>query len=294
MPAPGQEVSIPDDFTRATSAASFVLSQTPLRPSIGVILGSGLGGFADELAGTVHVPYARVPTFPQSMAVGHAGGMLIGRIGALEVVVMQGRIHLYEGYSAHEVAFPIRVLGRMGVSAIVLTNAAAGINPEYTPGTIAIIRDHINLQAQNPLVGSNDDRLGLRYPDMTEAYSGVYRETALQEGAKLGIALRQGIYAGVLGPSFETPAEINFLRTIGADLVGMSTVFEVIAARHMGIQILALSCVSNMAAGTVKKIITHEEVLDAGKRVLPQLTRLLHAVLPRIAAAAGHGPAPIA
>ena len=197
---------------------------------------------------------------------------------------MQGRVHLYEGYSAEQVAFPMRVLGRMGIRAVILTNAAGGINLEYKQGALVLIKDHINLQGRNPLVGPNDERFGLRYPDMTQAYWGPYRQIAHEEAAKLKMTLREGVYAGVLGPSFETPAEIRFLRTIGADLVGMSTISEVIAARHMGIKVLAISCVTNMAAGILDQIITHEEVLETGARVRGQFQALIKAVLPRIAA----------
>ncbi len=194
---------------------------------------------------------------------------------------MQGRVHLYEGYSANEVAFPVRVLARMGARAIVLTNAAGGINPQYGKGALVVVRDHINLQGQNPLIGPNDDRLGLRHPDMTDGYNALLRQFALQE-SKLGEEIFEGVYAAVTGPSFETPAEIRFLRMIGADLVGMSTVPEVIAARHMGIEVLAISCVTNMAAGITGEKITHEEVMETGDRVRARFLALLRRVLPKI------------
>src|SRR5277367_3759063 len=196
-----------DDFIRAESAAQFLLLQTTLRPTIGLVLGSGLGGFADELSEATRIPYANIPSFPRSTAIGHAGQMVIGKIGDVAVAAMQGRVHLYEGYSASEVAFPTRVLGRMGVRALILTNAAGGINLEYKQGALVAITDHINLQGQNPLVGPNDDRFGPRFPDMTHAYHKPYREAALAAAGKLGITLHQGIYAGLLGPSYETPAE---------------------------------------------------------------------------------------
>ena len=272
-----------DDFTHAESAAQFLLSQTPLRPKIGLVLGSGLGAFADELSEATRVPYAQIPAFPRSTAVGHAGQMVIGKAGGIPVAAMQGRVHLYEGYSAKEVAFPMRAFGRMGIRAAVLTNAAGGINLEYKQGALVILTDHLNLQGQNPLVGPNDDRFGPRFPDMTQAYWKPYRAMALEAARKLGKTVYQGVYAGLLGPSYETPVEIRYLRTIGADLVGMSTISEVVAARHMGIRILAISCVTNMAAGILDRVINHEEVLETGERVKGDFVALLRAVLPEIA-----------
>src|SRR6202167_5784202 len=227
-----------DMFTRAESAATFVLSQTALRPQIGLVLGSGLGSFADDLTDAVRIPYAHIPTFPRSTAVGHAGQLVIGKSGDVPVVVMQGRVHLYEGYSAAEAAFPTRVLARTGVRALILTNAAGGINVEYGQGALVILRDHINLQGQNPLTGANDERFGPRFPDMTYTYAKRYREIASEEAQRLSIPPREGVYAALAGPSYETPAEIRYLRAIGADLVGMSTVPEAIAARHTGMRAL--------------------------------------------------------
>ena len=271
-----------DVFTRAESAAALVLSQIPLRPRIGLVLGSGLGAFADGLCEAVRIPYAQIPDFPRSTAIGHAGQLVIGKSGDVPVAVMQGRVHLYEGYSAAEVAFPTRVLGRMGIRTLILTNAAGGINVEYGQGALVILRDHINLQGQNPLTGPNDERFGHRFPDMSYAYARRLREIALEEARRLGIAPHEGVYAALAGPSYETPAEIRYLRTIGADLVGMSTVAETIAARHMGIDVLAISCVTNMAAGTTDRPLDHEEVLEVGRRVMGQFVALLRAVLPRI------------
>jgi len=280
--------TLPDDtFTRADSAAQFLLSQTPLRPRIGLILGSGLGAFADALADATRVPYSQIPSFPRSTAIGHAGQMVLGKAGKVAVAAMQGRVHLYEGYSAHEVTFPIRVFGRMGVRAVILTNAAGGINLKFGQGALVLIKDHINLQGTNPLAGPNDDRFGPRFPDMTQAYSKSYRKAAQEEAAKLGMPLEVGVYAALLGPSYETPAEIRYLRTIGADLVGMSTVAEVIAARHMGIQVLAISCVTNMAAGILDQPLSHQEVMETGEKVRGQFEALLQAVLPRIDAEIG-------
>ncbi|HXY03312.1 MAG TPA: purine-nucleoside phosphorylase [Terriglobales bacterium] len=272
-----------DTFILADSAATFVLSQTPLRPKIGVVLGSGLGAFADELTDATKIPYAQIPSFPRSTAVGHQGQMVIGRAVGISVAVMQGRVHLYEGYSAAEVAFPVRVLGRMGIRALILTNAAGGINFEYKQGALVVLSDHINLQGQNPLVGANDARFGPRFPDMTQAYYKPYRALALEAAHKLGQAVYEGVYAALLGPSYETPAEIRYLRTIGADLVGMSTVPEVIVARHVEIKLLAISCVTNMAAGILETPLNHEEVLETGRRVQGDFVALLQAVLPGIA-----------
>ena len=273
----------PDLFTRAEAAAAFVLSQTDLGPRIGLVLGSGLGAFADDLTAAVRIPYADIPAFPLSTAIGHAGQLVVGKSGNVPIAVMRGRVHLYEGYSAAEVAFPTRMLERLGVRALILTNAAGGINVEYGQGALVVLRDHINLQGQNPLTGANDDRLGPRFPDMTFTYAKRYREIALEEAKKLSIPPREGVYAALAGPSYETPAEIRYLRTIGADLVGMSTVPEAIAARHMGMNVLAISCVTNMAAGILDQALDHREVLEVGQRVMGQFIALLRAVLPRMA-----------
>ena len=271
-----------DQFTQADSAAQLILKRTPLRPRIGLVLGSGLGAFADSLTDATRIPYTDIPSFPQSTAIGHAGRLVIGKAGEIAVAAMQGRVHLYEGYSAQQVAFPMRVLARMGIKALILTNAAGGINLGYSQGALVLIRDHVNLQGTNPLVGPNDDRFGVRFPDMTHAYCGEYRQAAREEGSKLGIILHEGVYAALLGPSYETPAEIEYLRRIGADLVGMSTVAEVIAARHMGLNVLAISCVTNMAAGILPQKLVHEEVLETGARVRDTLVKLLTAVVPQL------------
>jgi purine-nucleoside phosphorylase len=270
-------------YDAAETAAQFILGRTRLRPRIGLVLGSGLGGFADSLSDAKRVSYADIPAFPRSTAIGHAGQMVIGKSGAVPVAVMQGRVHLYEGYSAQEVAFPMRVFGRMGIRAVILTNAAGGINLNYQQGALVVISDHINLQGANPLVGANDDRLGVRFPDMTQAYEKSYRELAREEAGKLGMTLHEGVYAALLGPSYETPAEIRYLRTIGADLVGMSTALEVIAAGHSGIRVLAISCVTNMAAGILDQPLSHQEVMETGERVKTGFEALLRGVLPRIA-----------
>jgi purine-nucleoside phosphorylase len=272
-----------DTFTSAGNAAEFLLSKTALRPKIAVVLGSGLGAFADELGEAARVPYSQIPSFPRSTAIGHAGQMVIGNAGDVAVAVMQGRVHLYEGYSAEEVAFPVRVLGRMGIRALIITNAAGGINTKYQQGALVVISDHINLQGQNPLVGANEERFGPRFPDMTQAYWKPYREMTMQAARKLGKTVHEGVYAGLLGPSYETPAEIRYLRTIGADLVGMSTIAEVIAARHMGIKVLGISCVTNMAAGILDQPVNHQEVLDTAERVKGDFVGLLRAVLGEVA-----------
>ena len=272
-----------DQFTLAEEAAQFVLAQTPLRPKVAVVLGSGLGSFADDMTGAARIPYARIPHFARSTAVGHAGQLVIGNVAGNPVVAMQGRFHLYEGYPPETVVFPMRTFARLGVRAAVLTNAAGGINLDYGQGRLVVIKDHINLQGQNPLTGAEDARFGPRFIDMTEAYSRDYLRIAKAAARKLGIELPEGIYAGLLGPSYETPAEIRYLRAIGADLVGMSTVPEVIAARQMGIKVLAISCVTNMAAGVLDQPLSHEEVLATGKRVSGQFTALLREVIPAIA-----------
>jgi len=272
-----------DDFAHAESAAKHLLSHTSVRPRIGLVLGSGLGSFAEELAKPVRIPYTVIPHFPRSTAIGHAGQMVIGFVSKVPVIAMQGRVHLYEGYSAQQVAFPVRVFARLGVRAIIFTNAAGGINLNYKQGALVLISDHINLQGQNPLVGPNDERFGERFPDMTHAYSKPYREIARKEAQRLGKDLPEGVYAGLLGPSYETPAEIRYLRTIGADLVGMSTVPEVIAARHMGINVLAISCVTNMAAGILDKPLSSDEVFETTERVRGDFVALLRAVIPEIA-----------
>jgi purine-nucleoside phosphorylase len=273
-----------DDFSRAEAAAQLLLSNTSVRPRVGLVLGSGLGSFADELSQSVRIPYTTIPNFPKSTAIGHAGQMVIGFIDKVPVVAMQGRVHLYEGYTAQQVAFPVRVFGRMGIRAIIFTNAAGGINLNYQQGALVLISDHINLQGQNPLSGPNDDRFGERFPDMTHAYSNSYRQLARNAAKRMGKDLAEGVYAGLLGPCFETPAEIRYLRTIGADLVGMSTVPEVIAARHMGINVLAISCVTNMAAGILDKPLSSVEVFETTERVRGDFVALLRAVIPEIAA----------
>jgi purine-nucleoside phosphorylase len=265
-------------------AKRYLELRVPRAPRVAVVLGSGLGAFAEELDDVIEVPYSNIAHWPRSTAVGHAGKLVFGRIASTETVVMAGRVHLYEGYQPAEVAFPIRVLARMGVRAAVFTNAAGGINLAYHQGALVLLSDHINLQGSNPLRGPNDETLGPRFPDMTDAYSPRLRAIAHEVAAALGTTLHEGVYAAVLGPNYETPAEIRYLRTIGADLVGMSTAPEVIAARHMGVEVLAISCVTNMAAGIRPHKICHEEVLATGAAVRDTLVRLLKALVPRLEA----------
>ncbi len=273
------------EFSRAEAAAKYIQKKSKLRPKIALVLGSGLGAFADEFANAVRIPYAKIANFPQSTAVGHAGQLVVGTVEGVDVAGMQGRVHLYEGYSAQDVAFPIRVFARLGVKAVILTNAAGGIKKDFTQGRLVVISDHINLQGANPLIGSNEEQFGPRFPDMSTAYDKKFRELTLAEGRLLGINLDEGVYAALSGPSYETPAEIRYLRAVGADLVGMSTVPEVIAARHSGIRVLGISCVTNAAAGILDQPLDHNEVLQAAERVKGQFIGLLRAVIPDIASA---------
>ena len=250
---------------------------------IGVILGSGLGSFADTLEDRIETPYSDIPGWPVATVGGHAGKLVAGRIGSTDVIVAAGRAHLYEGYSARQVAYPIRELAWRGVTSLIVTNAAGGVNLSYKPGQLVLIADHINLMGVNPLTGPNDESFGVRFPDMSDAYACEYRAIAKEAGMRMGLTLPEGVYAAVQGPSYETPAEIRYLRTIGADLVGMSTVPEVIAANHMGMKVLGISCVTNMAAGILPQKLTHQEVLETGERVKDMLGALLRTIIPRLA-----------
>jgi purine-nucleoside phosphorylase len=253
-----------------------------MNPRVAVVLGSGLGAFADALENATVTPYADIPGWPRSTAIGHAGKLVVGTISGTPVAVLAGRAHLYEGYTAQQSVFGIRYLKRIGVESLVLTNAAGGINPGFGAGKLVLISDHINLLGQNPLTGPNDDSLGPRFPDMSEAYSRNYRETARAVGREIGLDLPEGVYAAVPGPNYETPAEIRYMRTIGADLVGMSTVPETIAANHMGMKVLGISCVTNAAAGVLDQKLNHAEVLDVGERMKGTLIELLRRVIPRL------------
>ena len=265
-------------------ARQYLEGRTSLRPTIAIVLGSGLGAFADELSERTDIPYPDIPGWPAATAIGHAGKLVFGKIGDLKAVVMAGRAHLYEGNTPAQVTYGVRVLGSLGVRAMVFTNAAGGINLSLEQGGLVLISDHINLQGCNPLAGPNDDSLGPRFPDMSDAYSRHFRLIAKDVAAELCIPISEGVYAAMLGPSYETPAEIRFLRTIGADVVGMSTVLEVIAANHMGVKSLGISCVTNMAAGVLPQKISHEEVLETGAMVRDTLVRFLKALAPRLAA----------
>lgn len=269
-----------DEYERAQAAAQFIFSRTALRPKIALVLGSGLGPFADEFGQAAKISYAEIPHFPRSTAIGHAGRLVIGKVEGIAVAAMQGRVHLYEGYTAKEVSFPVRVFARMGVKALILTNAAGGI--KFVQGRLVVIRDHINLQGVNPLSGFNDERFGARFPDMTSAYDKRFREMAVGQGNRLGIGIDEGVYAALAGPSYETPAEIRYLHAIGADLVGMSTVPEVIVARHCNIRVLGISCVTNAAAGILDQPLNHREVLETAARVKGEFVALLKAVVPAI------------
>jgi purine-nucleoside phosphorylase len=253
-----------------------------LKPRVAVVLGSGLGAFADTLDNPTVTPYADIAGWPQSTAIGHAGKLIIGNVADTPVAVLAGRAHLYEGYTAQQAVFGIRQLRNMGVESVILTNAAGGINEKYHAGNLVLISDHINLLGQNPLTGLNDETLGPRFPDMSEAYSKHYRDIARQAAKDMDLDLPEGVYAAVPGPSYETPAEIRYMRTIGADLVGMSTVPETIAANHMGMKVLGISCVTNAAAGVLDQKLNHTEVLKVGERMKGTLIELLRRIIPRL------------
>jgi len=274
-----------DFATRLAYAAAWVRGKTDLKPAIGLVLGSGLGGFADRLDGATQVPYAEVPGFPVSRVPGHAGRLVLGELaspdGPIPLVAMQGRVHAYEGWPAAEVAFGVRVLAALGVRTLLVTNASGGIAPGFGAGDLVRITDHINLTGQNPLTGPNDDHLGPRFPDMSEAYDTRLGALLDEAAAEAGVPLKRGVYAGLAGPSYETPAEIRMLRTLGADLVGMSTVHEVIAARHQGLAVAGVSVVTNAAAGLGQARLTHEEVQARAELARPGLEALLAAFVRR-------------
>lgn len=272
---------------RLAAVTDLVLSRTGARPQVAAILGSGLGGFAERLQRAVSLPYADLPGFPVSRVAGHAGRLVLGELpgegGPVRVALMQGRVHGYEGWSAAEVAFGARLLCALGSRALLVTNAAGGISPEFGPGTLVRITDHLNLTGQSPLTGPNDEAVGPRFPDMGSAYDPALGALLEAAAAEAGVALRRGVYAGVPGPSYETPAEIGMLRALGADLVGMSTVHDVIAARHMGVPVAGLSVVTNPAAGLSRTALTHEDVQAVAARAAEALSRLLEGFLPRAA-----------
>src|SRR5579859_1514843 len=275
-------------FSHLEEDASMVAYRMPQRPRLGIVLGSGLGLLANEVEDAVSIPYADIPHFPESTAPGHAGRLIVGTFQGVPVAMMSGRVHLYEGYSAGQVVFPVRLLRMLGAESLIVTNAAGGVNPRFATGALMLITDHINLTGHNPLVGPNDDRFGTRFPDMSEAYSLQLRELAKRAGGETGVPLEEGVYLGLLGPTYETPAEVRMARTLGGDAVGMSTVLEVIAANHMGMQVLGVSCIANMAAGMVPHKLTHDEVMETATRVSGQFAALLRATVADYGSSSSH------
>ncbi|MCH5584257.1 purine-nucleoside phosphorylase [Shimazuella sp. AN120528] len=266
-------------MTLLQEAVAFIQKKVKVEPKIGLILGSGLGMLADEIQNAVTIAYDQIPHFPVSTVEGHAGELVVGELEGQKVITMRGRFHLYEGHALESVTFPIRVMKALGVETILVTNAAGGVNTSYEPGNLMLIQDHINLMYRNPLIGPNDASLGERFPDMSTAYDVELRELAAKLAAAQGIKLQSGVYAAVLGPSYETPAEIRMIRAVGADAVGMSTVPEVIVARHAGIRVLGISCITNMAAGILPQPLSHAEVMETAERVKGDFVQLLHSIL---------------
>nr|WP_226375412.1 purine-nucleoside phosphorylase [Effusibacillus dendaii] len=260
-------------------SASVIRKQISGTPKIGLVLGSGLGILAEEVENAVTIPYDTIPHFPVSTVEGHAGQFVFGRFAGQMVAMMQGRFHFYEGYSVGQVTFPIRVMKRLGIDTAVITNASGGINKDFAAGDLMLIRDHINLTGQNPLIGPNHPELGVRFPDMSNAYDRDLRELAHRLANQLSIPLQEGVYAGLTGPSYETPAEIRMLRQLGADAVGMSTVPEVIVAKHMGMRVLGISCISNLAAGILDQPLSHQEVMETAERVKESFSRLVREIV---------------
>jgi purine-nucleoside phosphorylase len=269
-------------FDRAGEAASVIQARLGTVPEVAVVLGTGLGGFAESLADASSVPYADIPHWPASGVAGHAGRLGAGRVATTRVLALSGRVHLYEGHDVQTATFGIRVLGRLGVKTLILTNAAGGINTAFTQGALMVIDDHINLLGANPLTGPNDERLGRRFPDMSEVYSARLRGLADDAARAAGLEIEHGVYVAVPGPSYETPAEIRAFRTLGADAVGMSTVPEALVARHMGLEVLGVSCISNMAAGILPQPLSEEEVIRTTARVRDQFVALLGGVIVRL------------
>lgn len=263
-------------------AAAFIRSTTDVKPEIGLILGSGLGVLGDQLEDAVTIPYEDIPHFPVSTVEGHAGELIIGKLQGRNVVLMKGRFHMYEGYEPERTALPVRVMKALGVNTLLVTNAAGGVNLDYKPGNLMLISDHINLTGRNPLMGPNDNDLGVRFPDMSEAYSRRLRKIAKETAADLGFTVQEGVYVGLLGPNYETPAEIRMLRTLGIDAVGMSTVSEVIVARHSEIEVLGISCISNMAAGILDQPLSHSEVMETTELVKEQFLSLVMTIIPKM------------
>jgi purine-nucleoside phosphorylase len=271
-----------DLFDRVETAAHFLQRRVEEPPSIAVVLGSGLGSLADRLVDPITIPYAEIPHFPAPTVHGHRGNLVVGKLGSARVAALQGRFHYYEGHDLEAVTLPVRLMKAFGVKTLILTAATGGIHPDYRPGDLVCLSDHLNLIGSNPLRGPNDDRLGLRFPDMTRVYSPGLRKLAIEEAARLGLTLREGIYACLPGPSYETPAEIRMLRTLGTDVVGMSTVPEAIVARHSGLEVLAFALVTNAAAGITGATITHEEVIEAGREAGERLGDLIQSIVDKI------------
>ena len=269
-------------YERAEHAARVIRARTKLEPRIALVLGSGLGAFADDFEEAVGIPYEEIPGFVSSTAQGHAGRLVIGKVETIPVVAMQGRVHYYEGYSLEEVTFPVRTFKLLGVKTLILTNASGGISVQLNQGTLMVISDHVNLMGDNPLRGPNDERFGPRFPDMSAVYSRELQEMVIEEANEIGVEVRRGIYGALSGPSYETPAEIHLLRNLGADAVGMSTVPEAIVARHMDVEVLGISCITNMAAGISDQPINHEEVMATGDRVRETFAQLLRRVVGRV------------
>lgn len=258
---------------------------TDFQPEVALVLGSGLGGFASHVEVEAEVPYASIPNFPVSTVAGHAGKYIFGRVGGVKVVVMQGRVHYYEGYSMADVAAPIRIMGMLGAKKLILTNAAGGVNTSFTPGDLMVIEDHISAFVPSPLIGANPDELGTRFPDMSRVYDRELTQTTLREGEKLGLKLQRGVYLQWQGPNYETPAEIRMFRTLGADAVGMSTACEAIAARHMGLRVCGVSCITNMACGILPQPLDHAEVQRVANQVRDRFESLVQAMIQSFAEA---------
>ena len=261
------------------AAADYILERIDKRPAIGLILGSGLGDLADSLENKVVLPYEEIPFFPRSGVVGHVGALVIGEICGKTVVVMQGRVHYYEGHEQQFITMPVRVMKLLGVERLVLTNAAGGVNLNYAPGDLMLISDHINFSGSNPLIGDNPDEFGPRFPDASDVYTARLRKALLPKAEQAGIALKQGVYMMFSGPSFETPAEIRMARVLGADAVGMSTVPEALVAAHCGMEVIGVSCISNMAAGILPQKLSHQEVMDTGAMVRDKFRKLIKIVI---------------
>jgi purine-nucleoside phosphorylase len=271
-----------DYYDRVKEAADAVRSRIRDVPQIGIVLGSGLGEFAGSLGDAVTMPYGDLPHWPVSRVIGHDGKLVVGTVRGHTVAALSGRVHMYEGLEGSTVTFAVRVLGLLGVRTMILTNAAGGVNTGFSQGALMIIDDHINLMGANPLVGVNDDRFGPRFPDMTDVYSPRLRKIADEAGRAIGLRLPHGVYVGLLGPSYETPAEIRYLRTIGADAVGMSTVPEAIVARHMGMEVLGVSCIANMAAGVLPKPLDHADVMETTRRIRGQFIALVENIVEQL------------